>query len=112
VVVIAFAAAADAAAHNASASRPCVPWSIRRAAPIAPAGQDEARSPRCVAQLWWAYARLVRQGRRSRPPTEDTLQVGGDFVVGRDWPPRLRLSLRGPDDRPSVDELLAAVRLA
>ncbi len=45
-----------------------------------------------------------------RRPTEDTRQLGGDFVID----PTGRLSWGfwsdGPDDRPTVDELLAAVR--
>ena len=45
-----------------------------------------------------------------RKPTEDTRQLGGDFVVDREgklawgyWP-------EGPDDRPSVQQLVDAVR--
>jgi hypothetical protein len=55
-----------------------------------------------------AYARLLRDGGRVRRPTEDTLQLGGDFVVGRDG--RLVYAYRseGPADRPSVDELISA----
>lgn len=42
-------------------------------------------------------------------PTEDTLQLGGDFVV--DATGRLAWGFwgEGPDDRPGVDELVAAV---
>ncbi|MCB0990195.1 MAG: hypothetical protein KDB16_04405 [Acidimicrobiales bacterium] len=70
-----------------------------------------------VADIWNVgtlklYARLLRSGRRLRRPTEDTRQLGGDFVVDADgtlvwghWP-------RSPDDRPSVDDLIAAVRTA
>lgn len=63
-------------------------------------------------KTWRAYVRLLGRGRRFQRPTEDTLQLGGDFVVGRDG--RLAYAFRSedPDDRPSVDELLAAVRLA
>ena len=32
---------------------------------------------------WRRYAELVARGRRLRRPTEDTLQLGGDFVVDR-----------------------------
>lgn len=45
-----------------------------------------------------------------RKPTEDTRQLGGDFVIDREgklvwgyWP-------EGPDDRPSVQQLVDAVR--
>jgi hypothetical protein len=58
------------------------------------------------------YVQLVRSGRRLRRPTQDTRQLGGDFVIGRAgrlatgfWP-------SSPDDRPDVDALVAAVRCA
>lgn len=58
------------------------------------------------------YAQLLRRGERLQRPLEDTLQLGGDFVVGRDG--RLAYVFRGsgPDDRPEVDELVEAVRRA
>ena len=71
---------------------------------------------------WWriwgastllAYGRLLRSGqRRLRRPEEDTLQLGGDFVIGRDG--RLVFVYRstGPSDRPAVDALVEAVRRA
>lgn len=68
---------------------------------------------------WWrvwgpatlrTYGRLVRRGERVERPTDDTLQLGGDFVVG----PTGRLVYvyrsRGPADRPPVDDLVGAVR--
>jgi peroxiredoxin len=57
-----------------------------------------------------AYARLLRRGRRLHRPTQDTRQLGGDFVVDRDG--RLSFVYRSerPDDRPAVDTLVAAVR--
>lgn len=56
-----------------------------------------------------SYARLFRRGRRPERPTEDTLQLGGDFVVGPGG--RLVYAFRseGPDDRPPVDDLVTAV---
>lgn len=56
------------------------------------------------------YARLVRRGRRLRGPTEDTRQLGADAVIDREG--RLsRLWLPpGPDARPSVEEIIGAVR--
>ena len=68
---------------------------------------------------WWrvwgpatlrAYARLLRRGGRVARPTEDTLQLGGDFVV--DAAGRLAYVHRstGPADRPPVDDLVAAAR--
>jgi AhpC/TSA antioxidant enzyme len=70
---------------------------------------------------WWrvwspstlvAYGRLLRRGRRLQWPTQDTRQLGGDFVVGPDG--RLSYAHRQtrPDDRPTVDALLTAVRAA
>lgn len=55
------------------------------------------------------YARLIRQGRRLRLPTDDTRQLGADAVVDRTgllhrlWLPP------GPDLRPALDEVIAAV---
>ena len=55
------------------------------------------------------YAHLIGKGRKLRRPSEDTRQLGGDFVINRSgllvrgfWP-------RSPDDRPSVDQLIEAV---
>ena len=68
---------------------------------------------------WWrvwglksvrAYGRLLRQGRRLERPSGDTLQLGGDFVVDQDGRLAYAYRSRGPDDRPSVDDLLDAVR--
>ena len=58
------------------------------------------------------YARLLHQGRKLRRPTQDTRQLGGDFVIGRDG--RLATAFRpaSPDDRPTVDALVAAVAAA
>ncbi len=55
------------------------------------------------------YARLLRQGRRLRRPTEDIHQLGADAVIGRDG--RLRyLSLPStPDARPPVTDLITAL---
>lgn len=70
---------------------------------------------------WWrvwgpstvlAYVRLARKGARVRRPTEDTLQLGGDFVVGRDGRIVYAHPSRSPADRPPVDDLVAAVRRA
>ncbi len=42
-------------------------------------------------------------------PTEDTLQLGGDFVIGPDGTLAWGYWGEGPDDRPSVDQLIDAV---
>lgn len=66
---------------------------------------------------WWrvwgpatvrAYGRLIRGGARAERPKEDTLQLGGDFVVGRDGRLLYAYRSKGPDDRPPVDDLVAA----
>ncbi len=60
------------------------------------------------------YVALFRGGRLRdlRPATEDTLQLGGDFVIGPDGILVWGHWGEGPDDRPSVDDLVAAVRRA
>jgi len=62
------------------------------------------------ARSLFAYVRLVRAGRKLERPTDDTLQLGGDFVVDPDG--RLVYAYRSdaPDDRPPVDALIDAVR--
>jgi len=44
-----------------------------------------------------------------RRPTEDTLQLGGDFIVGPDGTLIYGFWGEGPDDRPSVDDLIDAL---
>jgi len=58
------------------------------------------------------YAGLLRKGRRLGRPTEDTRQLGGDVVIGPDGQLAAIFRPRSPDDRPTVDELIDAVRLA
>ena len=66
---------------------------------------------------WRAFRRYV-EIIRSRGltglgrPTEDTLQLGGDFVIGPDGALAWGYWGEGPDDRPSVDELITAVDAA
>jgi len=43
-------------------------------------------------------------------PTEDTLQLGGDFVIGPDGTLIYGFWGEGPDDRPTVDELIKIIR--
>lgn len=43
-------------------------------------------------------------------PTEDSLQLGGDFVIGPDGSLEYGFWGAGPDDRPSVDDLIQAIR--
>lgn len=63
-------------------------------------------------RVWRRYAQLLARGRRPQPAQEDTLQLGGDAVLdgaGRlSWIHRSR----GPEDRPTVAELVRAVASA
>jgi hypothetical protein len=63
-------------------------------------------------KVWALYLSLIRHGGRVEKPTEDTSQLGGDFVVGRDGRVVLAFRQTGPEERPSVDDLLAAVASA
>ncbi len=58
------------------------------------------------------YADLLRRGRRLRWTTQDTRQLGGDFVVDPDG--RLSAAFRpaSPDDRPRITDLIDAVDAA
>ncbi len=58
------------------------------------------------------YGRLLRRGRRLRRPTEDTRQLGGDFVIGPDGALAAAFRPRSPDDRPSITRLVEAVEAA
>jgi len=60
----------------------------------------------------WKYVQLLAQGRWRdlRRPVEDTRQLGGDFIVDPDGVLVYGFWGAGPADRPSVDELIAAVR--
>lgn len=58
------------------------------------------------------YARLIWRGRRLRVPVEDTRQLGADVVAGPDGRIRRVWLPTGPDRRPSLDELDAALRHA
>lgn len=56
------------------------------------------------------YAQLIRRGRRLQRTNQDTRQLGGDFVIDGAgflsagfWP-------TAPDARPSIDDLVDAVR--
>jgi alkyl-hydroperoxide reductase/thiol specific antioxidant family protein len=61
---------------------------------------------------WGAYARLIRQGRRVRPPTGDIYQLGGDVLIDRAGRLALHRVEQGPADRPRVADLLRVVRRA
>lgn len=59
-------------------------------------------------EVWKQYARLLTSGQRIRGAGEDTLQLGGDFVVAPDGTIASSRPQRR-DDRPPVGELLAVV---
>lgn len=70
-----------------------------------------------LARVWgWQagrrYAEILRADGLSglRLPTEDTRQLGGDFVIDAAGNLSYGFWGDGPDDRPSVDELIAAIR--
>ena len=53
---------------------------------------------------------IRRDGVRGlRRPVEDSLQLGGDFVIGPSGTLEYAYRSEGPEDRPSVEELLAAL---
>lgn len=60
------------------------------------------------------YVEIFRESRLRGlgRPTEDTLQLGGDFVIGPDGTLAWGYWGEGPDDRPSVDQLIEAVAAA
>lgn len=59
-------------------------------------------------RVWLSYAKLVARGRRPAPPEEDTLQLGGDVLVGPDGRIRWIHRSTGPADRPTIAQVLAA----
>jgi peroxiredoxin len=60
----------------------------------------------------WKYLKMIVRGGKLRPVPkgEDALQLGGDFLIAKDG--RILWAHRGvdPTDRPTLDELLRAVR--
>ena len=55
------------------------------------------------------YASLLRKGRKLRRPAGDTLQLGGDFVIDGSGLIVAAFYPKGPDDRPTVDQLALAL---
>ncbi len=58
------------------------------------------------------YIEIFRANGISRPgrPTEDTLQLGGNFVIDRRGTITYAFRGRGPDERPDVGELINAIQ--
>lgn len=63
-------------------------------------------------RVWWRYAALLARGRRPQASGEDTLQLGGDAVLDGEGRLSWLYRSRGPEDRPSVDELVRAASRA
>jgi hypothetical protein len=59
-------------------------------------------------RVWRRYLGLVARGRRPERPDEDTLQLGGDVLV-RDGRVAWVYASAGPEDRPTLDEVRAAL---
>lgn len=62
-----------------------------------------------AAKRWLEILRNQRSFRGLATPTEDTLQLGGDFIIDRDGILQYSFWGEGPDDRPSIGELVAAM---
>jgi hypothetical protein len=68
------------------------------------------------ADLWallrpsvvWRYLQLLARGRRLRRPGRDVSQLGGDVLIDPAGMVRLHHISTGPEDRPSVESILAA----
>lgn len=69
-----------------------------------------------VRRVWGArmakrYLEIFREQGFERPPraTEDTLQLGGNFIIDPQGTLIYGYWGEGPDDRPEVDDLVAAI---
>jgi AhpC/TSA antioxidant enzyme len=100
-----------------------LPGFRRRLGLAYPVLADEARAAYRAYGLgrgaWWrvwglqtlgTYRRLVQAGKRLRPPTQDTLQLGGDFIIDATGLVAYTYRSTRPDDRPPVNDLITAVR--
>lgn len=63
-------------------------------------------------RTWLAYARLIGGGGRYRRHRGDSLQLGADVVVGPDGRVAWAFLPDEPDDRPTADQVVAAVEAA
>ncbi len=61
-------------------------------------------------RVWRRYAQLIRRGRRLERAREDTLQLGGDALIGADGRVAWIYRSHGPEDRPSIPEIRSALR--
>ncbi|MEA2391755.1 MAG: hypothetical protein QOK31_1864 [Solirubrobacteraceae bacterium] len=60
-------------------------------------------------RVWRRYATLLARGRRPRAPQGDTLQLGGDVILDAGGRVRAIWRSKGPEDRPTLDELRDAL---
>jgi hypothetical protein len=61
---------------------------------------------------WWAYARLLAQGKRPQRSSADVNQLGGDVLINPAGDVVVLHVGSGPADRPAISALLAPVRKA
>jgi len=61
-------------------------------------------------RVWARYLQLMIRGRRPERAHEDTLQLGGDMLIDADGRIGWIYRSRGPEDRPSVTDIQAALR--
>lgn len=110
VAVVTFAPAESLAAHRVSLSLPFPILSDPDRSVYHRFGLERA-SFRAVYGFGnlRLYGRLLRKGRRLRPPTGDTRQLGGDIVLDEQGRLAAAFRPRSPDLRPPLDELIAAL---
>ena len=94
------------------------PWPFRF---LADPDRSAYRAFGLESASWWRllhprvigrYLGLILRGRRPQMAHEDVHQLGGDFVLDRTGRVVYEFRSRDPADRPSIEELLAAVRRA
>lgn len=110
VVVITFSRPSTVAAAQAARYRPLAVLvdpdrAVYRSYGLGRGSRRKVFGPRVL----WAYAKLMRRGGRLARPGEDPLQLGGDFVIGRDGTIIFAFRSADPVDRPAVDDLLGVV---
>ena len=111
VVVISFAPPASLAAYRERFGLgEAVLLSDEERAAYAAFGFDRASVVRAYLdpRVWWRYAGLLARGRKLERPEEDTLQLGGDVLAGPDGRVTWIHRSTGPEDRPSLAQLLRA----
>lgn len=59
-------------------------------------------------RVWWRYAQLLRAGRRPERLEDDALQLGGDVLTDSTGRVTWIHRSTGPEDRPSIAQVLAA----